>query len=100
MGTNWGKKCKENYTKKISIALWSLNLTGMVPFHLQAGSNARLQATKEEIIRKLRQDMIRWEGFRPPLPGTNNDPGAWPGYTRRIYPPALKLFEHPHNQSP
>jgi hypothetical protein len=57
----------------------------MVPFHLQSGSNARLQATKEEIISKLRQDMIRWEGFRPPLPGTNNDQGlgalaeAFPG---------------------
>jgi len=99
-------------------------------------------ATKEEIINKLRQDMIRWEGFRPPQPGASNDLGlgavasAFPGgvfptgaihefisscpedtaasggfiaglvqglldkggaclwisYTRRIYPPALKLF--------
>ncbi|MBS7565514.1 Error-prone repair protein ImuA [Mucilaginibacter sp. Bleaf8] len=98
--------------------------------------------TKEEIISKLRQDMIRWEGFRPPQPGVHHDLGlgpvaaAFPGgvfptgaihefissspedtaasggfiaglvqkllrnggaclwisYTRRIYPPALKLF--------
>ena len=101
-----------------------------------------MQQTKEEIISKLRQDMIRWEGFRPPQPGGNNDLGLgpvatafpdgvfptgaihefisscpedtaasggfiaglvqkllvnggaclWISYTRRIYPPALKLF--------
>ncbi|RKR84636.1 protein ImuA [Mucilaginibacter gracilis] len=101
-----------------------------------------MTATKEEIISKLRQDMIRWEGFRPPQPGTDNDLGLgpvaaafqdgvfptgaihefisncpedtaasggfiaglvqkllgnggaclWISYTRRIYPPALKLF--------
>ena len=101
-----------------------------------------MQPTKQEIISKLRQDMIRWEGFRPSLPGTNNDLGLgpvatalpdgifptgaihefisnspegtaacggfiaglvqkllsnggaclWISYTRRIYPPALKLF--------
>jgi protein ImuA len=99
-------------------------------------------ANKEEIISKLRQDMIRWEGFRPPQPGANNDLGLgavaaafpegvfptgaihefisscpedtaasggfiaglvqkllgnggaclWISFTRRIYPPALKLF--------
>jgi len=98
--------------------------------------------TKEEIISKLRQDMVRWEGFRPPMPGANSDLGLglvpaafhdgvfptgaihefissspedtaasggfiaglvqkllcsggaclWVSYTRRIYPPALKLF--------
>lgn len=101
-----------------------------------------MTATKEEIISKLRQDMIRWEGFRPPQPGASNDLGLgpvaeafpdgvfptgaihefisncpedsaasggfiaglvqkllssggaclWVSYTRRIYPPALKLF--------
>ena len=101
-----------------------------------------MSATKEEIISKLRQDMIRWEGFRPPQPGADNDLGLglmagafpdgvfptgaihefissspedsaasggfitglvqhllqaggaclWVSYTRRIYPPALKLF--------
>ena len=57
----------------------------MVPFHLQSGSDARQQATKEEIISKLRGDMIRREGFRPSLPGSNNDLGlgavaeAFPG---------------------
>lgn len=51
---------------------------GMVPFHLQPGSDARLQATKEEIISRLRWDMIHWEGFRPPLPGTNHDLGLGP----------------------
>jgi protein ImuA len=101
-----------------------------------------MTSTKEEIISKLRQDMIRWEGFRPPQPGTSNDMGLgpvaaafsegvfptgaihefissspedtaasggfiaglvqklltgggaclWISYTRRIYPPALKLF--------
>jgi protein ImuA len=99
-------------------------------------------ASKEEIISQLRQDMIRWEGFRPPQPGSSNDLGLglvaqafpdgvfptgaihefistcpedtaasggfiaglvqklmgsggaclWISYTRRIYPPALKLF--------
>ena len=34
-----------------------------------------MTATKEEIISKLRQDMIRWEGFRPPQPGLSNDLG-------------------------
>ena len=101
-----------------------------------------MNSTKEEIISKLRQDMIRWEGFRPPQPGADNDLGLglmatafpngvfptgaihefissspedtaasggfiaglvhsllsqggaclWISYTRRIYPPALKLF--------
>ncbi|MCC8407688.1 Error-prone repair protein ImuA [Mucilaginibacter sp. UR6-1] len=101
-----------------------------------------MNVTKEEIISKLRQDMIRWEGFRPPQPGTSSDLGLgivaaafangvfptgaihefissspedtaasggfiaglvnrllgsggaclWISYTRRIYPPALKLF--------
>lgn len=101
-----------------------------------------MNATKEEIISKLRQDMLRWEGFRPPKTGVNHDLGLgpvatafadgvfpvgaihefisscpedtaatggfiaglvqkllsgggaclWISYTRRIYPPALKLF--------
>jgi protein ImuA len=101
-----------------------------------------MAAAKEEIITKLRQDMVRWEGFRAPGPGTGNDLGLgpvaaafpdgvfptgaihefissspedtaasggfiagivqkllssggaclWISYTRRIYPPALKLF--------
>ena len=101
-----------------------------------------MHTSKEEIIRKLRQDMIRWEGFRPPKPGAEHDMGLglvagafpdgvfptgaihefistgpedtaasggfiaglvqrlltgggaclWISYTRRIYPPALKLF--------
>lgn len=101
-----------------------------------------MHTSKEEIISKLRQDMIRWEGFRPPKPGAENDMGLgpvagafpdgvfptgaihefissspedtaasggfiaglvqklltgggaclWISYTRRIYPPALKLF--------
>jgi protein ImuA len=61
----------------------------MVPFHLQPGSNARLQATKQEIISRLRQDMIRWEGFRPPLPGMNNDLGLGPvaaAFPGRVFP--------------
>jgi protein ImuA len=37
-----------------------------------------MTATKEEIISKLRQDMIRWEGFRPPQTGANNDLGLGP----------------------
>jgi len=101
-----------------------------------------MNTTKEQIISKLRQDMISWEGFRPPQPGMANDMGLgpmamafpngifptgaihefistcpedtaasggfiagvvqklmdgggaclWISYTRRIYPPALKLF--------
>jgi protein ImuA len=56
----------------------------MVPFHLQPGSDARLQGTKEEIISKLRGDMIRREGFRPPLPGTDNDLGL--GAVAKAFP--------------
>jgi protein ImuA len=101
-----------------------------------------MKPTKEEIISQLRQDMMRWEGFRPQQPGASNDLGLglvatafpdgvfptgaihefissspedtaasggfiaglvqkllcgggaclWISYTRRIYPPALKLF--------
>jgi protein ImuA len=101
-----------------------------------------MTATKEEIISKLKRDMIRWEGFRPQQPGSDNDLGLgvitaafpdgvfptgaihefisscpeetaasggfitglvqkllgtggaclWISFTRRIYPPALKLF--------
>ncbi len=101
-----------------------------------------MNITKEELITKLRQDMIRWEGFRPPQRGAQDDLGLgpiagafpdgvfptgaihefissspedtaatggfitglvqkllrsggaclWISYTRRIYPPALKLF--------
>ncbi|SEO08677.1 protein ImuA [Mucilaginibacter gossypiicola] len=101
-----------------------------------------MTGAKEEIISKLRQDILQWEGFRPPLPGMAgsfelgpleqafpNDVfptgtvhefislcpedtaacggfiaglvktllqhgGAclWISATRRIYPPALKLF--------
>src|SRR3569833_4008586 len=99
-------------------------------------------ATKEDVIAKLRRDIISWEGFRPAAPGTITrfglgpieaafpnhvfptgtihellskspedtsacgafiagivrtllrDGGAcvWVSFTRRIYPPALKLF--------
>lgn len=99
-------------------------------------------SSKQEIITKLRQDIIAWEGFKPPQPGaaggfglgplesafpngvfptgaihefisecpeessacsgvisgllkTLLQPGGaclWISYTRRIYPPALKLF--------
>lgn len=101
-----------------------------------------MQATKQEIINKLRRELLTWEGFKPPQPGEgdhfglgtletafpngvfptgaihefiSNSPedtaacggfivglvqklltggGAclWISYTRRIYPPALKLF--------
>jgi protein ImuA len=97
---------------------------------------------KEDIIIKLRQDILRWEGFRPAQPGESGSFGLgemensfpngifptgaihefissspentaasggfiaglvqkllgsggaclWISYTRRIYPPALKLF--------
>jgi len=99
-------------------------------------------ATKQEIIDKLRGELLTWEGFRPPQPGENSHFGLgtletafpnglfptgaihefissspedtaasggfiaglvqklltsggaclWISYTRRIYPPALKLF--------
>lgn len=101
-----------------------------------------MKPTKEEIISQLRQDMMRWEGFRPQQCGGHHDLGLgplanafpdgvfptgaihefissspedtaasggfiaglvqkllskggaclWISYTRRIYPPALKLF--------
>ncbi|MVN91527.1 ImuA family protein [Mucilaginibacter aquatilis] len=101
-----------------------------------------MSRTREAIIDKLKQDILRWEGFRPSPAGTNNDMGLgplaeafpggmfptgvihefisqspedtaasggfiaglvqkllitggaclWVSYTRRIYPPALKLF--------
>jgi protein ImuA len=101
-----------------------------------------MEATKEEIISKLRQDIMAWEDFRPPQPGAAGSFGLgplesafpngvfptgvihefvstcpedtaacggliagivqqllshggaclWVSYTRRIYPPALKLF--------
>jgi protein ImuA len=101
-----------------------------------------MTATKEEIITRLRQDIITWEGFRPPAAGTPSNFGLgpieqafpngvfptgaihefvsygpeessacsavitgivktllqaggvclWISYTRRIYPPALKMF--------
>jgi len=101
-----------------------------------------MEVAKEDIISKLRQDILRWEGFRPPGPGeagsfglgpvesafpngvfptgaihefislgpedtaacggfiagivkTLLQPGGaclWVSWSRRIYPPALKLF--------
>jgi len=101
-----------------------------------------MKTLKEEIIGKLRQDILRWEGFRPRKPGESDSFGLgpiesafpngdfptgaihefisscpedtaatggfiaglvqkllsgggaclWISYTRRIYPPALKLF--------
>ena len=101
-----------------------------------------MSAEKQEIIKKLRQEMIAWEGFKPPQPGTVGDFGLgaiesafpnqtfptgaiheflstcpeetsaaggfitglvgtllkfggvclWISFTRRIYPPALKVF--------
>jgi protein ImuA len=101
-----------------------------------------METAKEQIITKLRQDIMAWEGFRPPQPGTNSNLGlgpmenafpnaifptgaihefiserpedtaacgafiaglsgsilknggicVWVSWTRRIYPPALKLF--------
>lgn len=97
---------------------------------------------KQELIDKLQQDIIAWEGFRPPEPGNRNGIGlgeieaafpnrifptgaiheflsscpeetsssgaficgilhallqnggvcVWVSFTRRVYPPALKLF--------
>lgn len=101
-----------------------------------------MENTKENIISKLRQDIVRWEGFRAPQPGMTGSfglgpienafpdqtfptgaiheflssspeessacgglisglvstllkPGGvclWISFTRRVYPPALKLF--------
>lgn len=101
-----------------------------------------MEATKEEIIGKLRRELLTWEGFKPPQPGEGDHFGLgtleaafpngvfptgaihefissspedtaasggfivglvqklltgggaclWISYTRRIYPPALKLF--------
>ena len=101
-----------------------------------------MTAKKEDIIAKLRQDIITWEGFRPPVAGEVGNFGLgpiemafpngifptgaihefvsygpeetsacsgviagivktlleaggvclWISYTRRIYPPALKMF--------
>lgn len=101
-----------------------------------------MSATKEEIVAKLRRDIIAWEGFKPPEPGARSGIGLgdmelafpnrvfptgaiheflsstpeetsssgaficcilaallkkggiclWISYTRRVYPPALKLF--------
>lgn len=101
-----------------------------------------MEAKKEEIIARLRQDIAAWEGFRPPEPGAGGGIGLgeieaafpngifptgaiheflsstpeetsssgaficgilmallkqggvclWVSYTRRVYPPALKLF--------
>jgi protein ImuA len=101
-----------------------------------------MNTEKEEIVGKLRQDILRWEGFRPRKPGESGSFGLgpierafpngdfptgaihefiscspeetaatggfiaglvqkllsgggaclWISYTRRIYPPALKLF--------
>lgn len=101
-----------------------------------------MDARKEKIIAKLKQDIITWEGFRPAQPGANGAFGLgqlesafpnqifptgaiheflstkpeetsacsamisglvgqllrqgglciWVSFTRRIYPPALKLF--------
>lgn len=43
-----------------------------------------MNATKEDIISKLRQDMLRWKGFRPPKPGASNDMGL--GLLARAFP--------------
>ncbi|MEZ2338772.1 ImuA family protein [Mucilaginibacter sp. RCC_168] len=101
-----------------------------------------MEAEKETIIARLRQDILAWEGFKPPQPGAAGSFGLgllesafpngvfptgaihefisecpeessacsgvisgllknllaqggaclWVSYTRRIYPPALKLF--------
>jgi len=101
-----------------------------------------MEARKQEILDKLRRDLLSWEGFKPPQPGENDHFGLgpleaafpngifptgaihefislcpedtaasggfiaglvkrllqnggaciWISYTRRIYPPALKLF--------
>jgi protein ImuA len=101
-----------------------------------------MTAQKEDIISKLRQDILQWEGFRPPLPGMAGSFGLgpvetafpngvfptgaihefislcpedtaacggfisglvktllqhggtclWISWSRRIYPPGLKLF--------
>jgi protein ImuA len=101
-----------------------------------------MQATKQEIIDKLRQELLTWEGFKPPQPGEGDSFGLgpveaafpngvfptgaihefislcpedtaacggfiaglvktllqnggaclWISWSRRIYPPALKLF--------
>jgi protein ImuA len=101
-----------------------------------------MPATKEETISKLRQEILLWEGFRPPQPGAMGSFGLgpveaafpnhifptgaiheflsscpeessacgglisglvstllrqggvclWVSFTRRVYPPALKMF--------
>src|SRR5438045_3077052 len=101
-----------------------------------------MQVRKQQIIDKLRQELLTWEGFKPPQPGESDHFGLgtmeaafpngvfptgvihefislcpedtaasggfiaglanrllqnggaciWISYTRRIYPPALKLF--------
>lgn len=43
-----------------------------------------MEATKQEIINKLRQDITGWEGFRPPAPGEAKDFGL--GAIERAFP--------------
>ncbi|HZY38215.1 MAG TPA: Error-prone repair protein ImuA [Mucilaginibacter sp.] len=48
-----------------------------------------MQATKQEIIEKLRQDINTWEGFRPPKPGESESFGLGPienAFPGRVFP--------------
>jgi len=48
-----------------------------------------MQATKQEIIDKLRQDISAWEGFRPQVPGEGESFGLGPmeqSFQGRVFP--------------
>jgi protein ImuA len=48
-----------------------------------------MQATKQEIIDKLRQDIAGWEGFRPPKPGEAESFGLGPiekAFPGKVFP--------------
>jgi protein ImuA len=43
-----------------------------------------MTSEKEDIISKLRQDILQWEGFQPPQPGTTGDIGL--GEVEKAFP--------------